>query len=213
VFANVTDPVGSGLVESMAHPAGNVTGFTNAEFPIGGKWLGMLREIAPGIKRALVVMPPGNIGSQGLYNAIEAVAPTLGVQLVAAPVLDATQIERAIKMFAQQPSGGIVVFPGFVGLNNRDLIVGSAERYRLPAMYADRSFIGSGGLMSYDTDAAELFRRAASYMNRILRGEKPGDLPVQAPTKYELMINLKTAKALGLDVPQSLLVSAVKVIE
>ena len=165
------------------------------------------------MRRAIVILSPGNIGSQGLLRAIEAAAQNLGVRTVTAPVLDATQIETSIDAFAQEPDGGMIVAPGFVGLNNRDAIVALATRYHLPAIYADRSFIVSGGLMSYDTDIADLFRRAASYVSRILRGEKPSDLPVQAPTKYELKINLKAAKTLGLAVPQTLLMAADEVIE
>jgi putative ABC transport system substrate-binding protein len=213
VFTNVSDPLGSGLVDSMSHPGGNMTGFTNFEFQIAGKWLDLLKNMAPSVTRALIILSPGNIGSQGLLRGMEAVAQDLGVRTVVAPVLDATQIAAAIDAFAQEPNGGMVVAPGFVGLNNRDAIVALATRFRLPAIYADRSFIVSGGLMSYDTDIADLFRRAASYVSRILRGEKPGDLPVQAPTKYELKINLKAAKTLGLAVPQKFLMTADEVIE
>ena len=213
VFTNVSDPLGSGLVDSLSHPGGNVTGFTNFEFQIAGKWLDILKDMAPSVTRAIIILSPGNIGSQGLLRGIEAAARNLGVRTITTPVLDATQIETAIDAFAQEPDGGMIVAPGFVGLNNRDAIVATATRYHLPAIYADRSFTVSGGLMSYDTDIADLFRRAASYVSRILRGEKPSDLPVQAPTKYELKINLKAAKALGLAVPQTLLMAADEVIE
>jgi putative ABC transport system substrate-binding protein len=213
VFTNVSDPLGSGLLDSMSHPGGNMTGFTNFEFQIAGKWLDLLKNMTPSMTRAIIIMSPGNVGSQGLLRGMEAVAQNLGVRTVAAPVLDASQIESAIDAFVQEPNGGLIVAPGFVGLNNRDAILALAARHHLPAIYTDRSFIASGGLMSYDTDIADLFRRAASYVSRILRGEKPGDLPVQAPTKYSLKINLKAARMLGLSVPQTLLLAADEVIE
>jgi len=174
VFTNVSDPLGSGLVDSMSHPGGNMTGFTNFEFQIAGKWLDILKSMAPSMTRAIIILSPENVGGQGLLRGIDAVAQNLGVRTVAAPVLDATQIEAAIDTFAREPNGGLIVAPGFVGLNNRDTIVALATRFHLPAIYADRSFIVSGGLMSYDTDIAGLFRRAASYVSRILRGEKAG---------------------------------------
>jgi ABC-type uncharacterized transport system substrate-binding protein len=213
VFVAAADPLGIGLVESLAHPGGNLTGFTNYDFPMGGKWLEILKEVAPGIKRVLVVLPPGNPGIQGLLRAVEAAAPMLDVQAVAAVVSGAPEIERAVDAFAREPNDGLVVLPGSRSQENRDLIVGLAARHRLPAMYANHAFVASGGLMSYDTDVADLFRRAASYVDRILRGEKPSDLPVQNPTKFELAINLKTAKALGLDVPTTVLARADEVIE
>jgi putative tryptophan/tyrosine transport system substrate-binding protein len=213
VFVNASDPLASGLVDSMTHPNGNLTGFANFVFSMGGKWLELLKEAAPGITRILVIMPPGNIGSQGLFQAIDAVAPTLGVQATAAPVIKPAEIERAVVAFAQEPKGGLIVLPGFVSTDNRELIVGLANRHRLPAIYVDRSLIASGGLMSYDTDIIDLFRRAASYVDRILKGEKPSELPVQLPTKYDLAINLKTARALGLDIPATVLVRADEVIE
>lgn len=212
VFVAVTDPLDTGLVVSMSHPGGNVTGFANYEFSMGGKWLEVLKEAAPGIKRVLVVIE-GNIGQQGFLRALEAVAPPLGVQLVAPLLVNAAEIEHAINIFAEQPNGGILVLPGSPGNYYSDLIIGLAARHRLPAMYTYRFYIKSGGLVSYDTDIADQYRRAASYVDRILRGEKPGDLPVQLPTKYDLVINLKTAKALGLAIPLSLLASADEVIE
>jgi putative ABC transport system substrate-binding protein len=213
VFVNVSDPLSSGLVDSMAHPGGNLTGFANFEFSMGGKWLEILKEVAPGINRVLVILTPGNIGNEGLLRAVEAAAPTLGVQPVAAAIPGAPEIERVISVFVQEPNGGLLVLPGSAGNANRDLIVGLAARHRVPAMYTSRRFIVSGGLMSYDTDVVDLYRRAASYVDRILRGQKPGDLPVQVPTKYELVINLKAAKALGLTVPLPLLARADEVIE
>jgi putative ABC transport system substrate-binding protein len=213
VFVAASDPVGSGLVTSMSRPGGNLTGFTNFEFSIGGKWLEALKEIAPGIKRVLVLQG-SDIGNRGLFGTIQTAAASLGIEPIAAVVRDAADIEHSISNFAQEPiNGGLIVLPGQSRSENSDMIVALAARHRLPAMYSVRPYMISGGLMSYDTDVVDLYRQAASYVNRILRGEKPGDLPVQAPTKYEFLINLKTAKALGLDVPPSLLARADEVIE
>ena len=215
VFAATGDPLANGLVDSLAHPGGNVTGFTAYDFPIGGKWLQMLKEVAPGIKRVLVILAPDMYGFLGPMEAV-----AFGVQIV--PFSDygenpnstvAADIERAINAFAQEPNGGLLVLFGSGPLANRDLIIGLAAQHRLPAMYANRLYVPDGGLMSYDNDFVSIFERAASYVDRILRGEKPGDLPVQAPTKYELAINLKTAKALGLTIPLPLLGLAQEVIE
>jgi putative tryptophan/tyrosine transport system substrate-binding protein len=213
VFVNASDPLASGLVDSMTRPGGNLTGFANFVFSMGGKWLELLKEAAPGVARMLVIMPPANIGSQGLLRAIDSVAPTIGVQTMSAPVIKAAEIERAVVAFAQEPRSGLIVLPGFLSTDNRELIIGLANRHRLPAIYADRSVIASGGLMSYDTDVVDLYRRAASYMDRILRGVKPSELPVQLPTKYDLAINVKTAKAIGLEVSPMLLARADEVIE
>jgi putative ABC transport system substrate-binding protein len=214
VFVNATDPVSSGLVDSMARPGANVTGFANYEFSIGGKWLGTLKEAAAGVKRVLVIFAPDNVGAAGLLRAIEAAAPTFGIEaVVPAPVRAAPDIERVFQPFARATDGGLMVLPGFVGLDNRDLIVGLASRHRLPAIYAERAFIAAGGMMTYDTDVSDLFRRAAAYVDRILKGEKPSDLPVQLPTKFDLMINLKVARSLGLTIPLPLLLSADEVIE
>jgi putative tryptophan/tyrosine transport system substrate-binding protein len=213
VFVNVSDPLSSGLVDSMARPSANVTGFANYEFSIGGKWLEMLIGTAPSIKRVLVILSPENVGGAGLQQAINAAAPAFDVQPVAALARGAEEVERAIEEFAKESNGGLMVLPGFLGLDNRDLIIRLAGQYRLPTIYAERSFIASGGLMSYNTDITDLFRRAASYVDRILRGAKPAELPVQLPTKFELVINLKTAKAFGLTVPQSILLRADEVIE
>ena len=180
VFVAVADALGIGLVESLAHPGGNLTGFTNYDFPMGGKWLEMLKEIAPSIDRVLVVLLPGNPGIQGLLRAVEAAARMLGVQPVAAVVSGAAEIERAVDAFAQERNGGLVILPGSRSQENRDLILGLAARHRLPAIYANSAFVTSGGLMSYDTDVVNSFRHAASYVDRILKGEKPADLPVQS---------------------------------
>jgi ABC-type uncharacterized transport system substrate-binding protein len=211
VFVTVTDPLTSGLVASMEHPRGNLTGFANYEFSIGPKWVQILKEVAPGLKRVLVIHGRGNIGQQGFLRAIEAAA--LGVQTVAAPATSAPEIERPISDFAREPNGGLLALPGPPSRDHGDLIIELAARHRLPALYTYRFSAARGGLMSYDTDNIDQFRCAASYVDRILRGEKPGDLPVQLPTKYDLAINLKTAKTLGLTVPQILLATADEVIE
>src|SRR5262245_15103395 len=196
----------------MARPGGNATGFMNFEFSMGGKWLELLKEVAPNVKRVLIILPPGNLASQGFLRVIDATAPALGVQPIAAVVSAASEIERAIGAFAEEQNGGLLVLPSPL-LQHRNLIVSLATRHRMPAMYAIRPFIESGGLMSYTTDFLELYRRAASYVDRILRGERPGDLPVQVPTKFELIINLKAAKTIGLPIPESFLLRANEVIE
>jgi len=213
VFVSVTDPLSSGLVASMGRPGGNLTGFANYVASIGGKWLGMLKEVAPATKRVLVILQPENIGQQSLLKAIEVAAPALGVQAVPAIVTGPTEIERDITAFAHEPNGGLLALPGNPGMTNGDLIIALAARYRLPAMYTHRFSTIRGGLMSYDTDIVDLYRRAASYVDRILKGEKPGELPVQLPEKYDLVVNLKTARMLGLTVPLPLLASADEVIE
>jgi putative ABC transport system substrate-binding protein len=214
VFVNVSDPAGSGLVNSMARPGANLTGFANYEFTIGGKWLGTLKDAVPDLKRVLVIFAPDNAGAVGLLRAIEAAASTFGVEkVVPATPSVAPDFERAFGEFAREPNGGLMVLPGFVGLDNRDLIVGLAARHRLPAIYADRSFLAGGGMMTYDTDVSDLFRRGSDYVVRILKGEKPADLPVQLPTKFDLKINLKVARSLGLMIPLPLLASADEVIE
>jgi putative tryptophan/tyrosine transport system substrate-binding protein len=214
VFVAVADPLRSGLVQSLARPGENLTGFTNYDFPIGGKWLQLLKEVAPETKQVLVLFNPGNIGHQGLLRSIEAAASTFLVQIATVSnQRDVAEIERSIDAFARRPRGGLIVVPNDRALENRDLIVGLVGRYRLPAIYAQPPFITSGGLMSYSTDDVEMYRRAASYVDRVLRGETPGNLPVQNPTKYKLVINLKTAKALGLTIPDTLLASADEVIE
>jgi ABC-type uncharacterized transport system substrate-binding protein len=213
VFVNVTDPVDTGLVSSLAHPGGNITGFTNYEFSMGGKWLEVLREIAPGIIRVAVVFNPDNPVMPGQVRSIEAAGPTLGIQVSARPVRNAEEVERAISAFASEANGGLLVLLDFLTLAHRELIIRLATRYRLPAGYGLRVFARSGGLFSYGVDPIDLFRQGASYVDRILKGAKPTDLPVQQPTKYELVINLKTAKALGLTMPPTLLARADEVIE
>jgi ABC-type uncharacterized transport system substrate-binding protein len=213
VFTTVTDPVGSGLVESLARPGGNTTGFTNFEFSMAGKWLELLKEVAPAVKNIAVIFNPENAAMPGQLRAIALAAPALGLQMTEAKVSDRGDIERAIDALAQTPNAGFIVLPENLVIKNRDLIVGMAARHQLPGVYSDRFNIKSGGLLSYGADTDDLYRRAASYIDRILRGEKPSDLPVQQPTKFELVVNLKTAKALGLDLPATLLARADEVIE
>jgi putative ABC transport system substrate-binding protein len=213
VFTNITDPVGSGFVASLARPGGNITGFTPGEFSMFGKFPETLKEIAPGITRMAVVLNPDQSPQIGMLRAIEAVAPSLGVRLTAAGVHDAAEIERALDTFARESNGGLIVLASPITNLHRELIIALAARHRLPAVYSYRYFVADGGLMSYGADVVDLFRRAASYVDRILMGAKPGDLPVQQPTKFELVINLKTAKALGLEVPLFLQQRADEVIE
>ncbi len=213
VFAGVADPVGAGYVDSVARPGGNATGFLVWEYSIAAKWLELLKEIAPGVTRAAVVRESATATGPGQFAVIQAAAPSLGVELRVVDTRDAGEIERAITAFAQSANGGLVVTGSSGSLFHRGLIVALAARHRLPAVYSARYFVTDGGLISYGPDFVDQYRRAAGYVDRILKGEKPGDLPVQAPTKYELVINLKTAKALGLDVPTSLLARADEVIE
>ncbi len=214
VFVQVTDPVGQGLVANLARPGGNVTGFTNFEFAIGGKWLQTLKEIAPAVTRVAVVFNPQTAPYAGaLLRPIEAAAAKLAVASMALPAVDAAAIEAAITAFARTPDGGLIVLPDVSTVHHRDLIIALAARHRLPAVYPYRFYAVSGGLLSYGTDVDEVFRRAAGYVDRILKGEKPGDLPVQAPGKFETVVNLKTAKALGLDTSPFLLARADEVIE
>jgi putative tryptophan/tyrosine transport system substrate-binding protein len=213
VFTLVADPVASGLVASLAHPGANITGFTNYEYAIGGKWLEALKEGATRITRVLAIQNPENAGAPGLLREIEVGAHSFGVQVATASTLDASEMERAIEAFAHEPNGGLIVLPDATTSNLRASLVALTARHRLPAIYPFRYFAASGGLMSYGIDTADPFRRAADYVDRILKGEKPADLPVQAPTKYELAINLKAAKALGLNLPATLLARADEVIE
>jgi putative ABC transport system substrate-binding protein len=213
VFIQITDPVGSGFVSSLAHPGGNITGFATAEFSMYGKSLEVLKEIAPHVTRVAVILNPEQIPQAWMWRAVEAVAPSFRVQLTAAGVHDSAEIEHAIDVFARESNGGLIVLPNVPTIAHRELIIGLAARHRLPAVYSDRHFVSGGGLIAYGNDRADQYRQAASYVDRILRGERPGDLPVQQPTKFVLIINLKTAKTLGLEVPATLLARADEVIE
>jgi putative ABC transport system substrate-binding protein len=213
VFTQVTDPVGTGFVESLARPGGNATGFTNFEYGISGKWLELLKQAAPGVTRAAVLRDPAIVGGVGQLGAIQGAAPSLGVEVSPVGVRDAGEIERAVGAFARGSNGGLIVLTTALTLVHRELITTLAARHRLPAVYTDRIFVTGGGLISYGPDRVDQFWHAAGYVDRILKGEKPAELPVQAPTKYELVINLKTAKALGLEVPPTLLARADEVIE
>ena len=213
VFTQTPDPVAAGFVASLARPGGNATGFTTSEYGISGKWLELLKEIAPGVTRAGVLRDPNIPSGIGQFTAIQSVAPSLGVELSSVDVRDASEIERAVTAFARGSNSGLIVTSSGLAAVNRELIITLAARYRLPAVYSYRYFATSGGLISYGPDPIDQYRRAAGYVDRILKGEKPADLPVQAPTKYELIVNLKTAKALGLTIPQPLLATADQVIE
>jgi ABC-type uncharacterized transport system substrate-binding protein len=217
VFVAVIDPVGAGFVASLARPGGNATGFTIHEYSMSGKWLELLKEIAPGVKRAAVLRDPGIASGIGQFGAVQIVAPSLGVELSPVDVRDAGEIERAVTGFAQaapaRGSNGLIVTASTMAVLHRQPIIAVAARHRLPAVYSERGSVTAGGLISYGPDRLDQFRHAAGYVDRILKGEKPADLPVQAPTKYELVINLKTAKAMGLEVPATLLARADEVIE
>jgi putative ABC transport system substrate-binding protein len=213
VFPIVVDPVGAGFVDSLARPGGNATGFLMFEYGVGGKWLELLKETAPGTTRVAVLRDPALAAGIGQFAAIQSVAPSLGVELSPINVRDASEIERTVTAFARQPEGGLILTASPLATVHRDLIVRLAARHKLPAVYWQRSYVTGGGLISYGPDFFDQFRRAAGYVDRILRGEKPADMPVQAPGKYELVINLKTAKALGLDMPSSVLARADEVIE
>jgi putative ABC transport system substrate-binding protein len=213
VFAIVVDPVGAGFVASLARPGGNATGFTMFEYGMSGKWLELLKQIAPGVTRAAVLRDPAIASGIGQFGAVQAVAPSLRMELSPVDVRDAREIERAVTAFAGIENGGLVVTASPSGTVHRELIIALAARHKLPAVYWDRVIVAAGGLISYGPDLIDQYRLAAGYVDRILKGEKPADLPVQAPTKYEMVINLKTAKALGLTVPQALLARADAVIE
>jgi putative ABC transport system substrate-binding protein len=214
VFVNVSDPIGSGIVPNLARPGGNVTGFMLYEEGITGKWLGMLKEIAPALVRVALVANPESTPYDYFLRAAKTVAPLLGIETVLpTPIESAADIERSIDLTARVPNSGAVVPPDSSTILHRDLVIALAARYRLPVVYAFRFFVTAGGLMSYGTNVIEQHRQAAAYVDRILRGANPADLPVQAPTKYETVVNLKTAKAIGLDVPPTLLVRADEVIE
>jgi ABC-type uncharacterized transport system substrate-binding protein len=213
VFTWVSDSVGSGFVASLAHPGGNITGFHNFEPALGGKWLELLKEIAPGVRRAAVVHVPEIAANVAFIHVAEAASTSLGMTVIAAGVRDAADIERVLTEFAREPNGGLIVTPSPLTATRRDLIIAVAARLGLPAIYSFRFYATSGGLVSYGIDQLETVREAASYVDRILRGVNPGELPVQLPTKYQLVVNLKTAKALGLTIPESFLLRADEVIE
>jgi len=213
VFVQVGDPVGAGFVESLARPGGNATGFTSFEYGISSKWLELLKELAPRVTRAGVLRDTSIAAGAGQLGAMQSVAPALGIDLRPIAVRDAGEIERAVTAFAREPDAGLIVTAGAGVATKRALILKLAARHRLPAVYPYRYYVAGGGLISYGPDNIDQYRRAAGYVDRILKGEKPADLPVQAPTKFELAINLKTAKALGLEVPTTLLARADEVIE
>jgi putative ABC transport system substrate-binding protein len=213
VFVGVVDPVGAGFVDSMAQPGGNATGFVMLEYSMTAKYLELLKEVAPSVTRVAVLRDPAISSGTGQFGAIQSAAPSLRMDVTPINVRDARVIEHSVAAFAQASNGGLIATASALTVVHRDLIIGLAARYKLPSVYHRRLFVASGGLMSYGTDVVDQFRQAAGYVDRILKGEKPADLPVQAPTKYELVINLKTAKSLGLDVPAQLLARADEVIE
>jgi ABC-type uncharacterized transport system substrate-binding protein len=213
VFTQTPDPVGAGFVNSLARPGGNVTGFTVFEYGISAKWLELLKEITPRVTRAAVIRDAAIASGTGQWGALQSVAPSFGVELSPVNMLDAGEIERGIAAFARSPNGGVILTGSALAMIHRDLIITLAARHKLPAVYYDRQYVKAGGLISYGPNSIDPHRRAASYVDRILKGEKPADLPVQNPTKYELVINLKTAKGLGLDMPASVLARADEVIE
>jgi len=213
VFPLSADPVGGGFVDSLARPGGNATGFMLYEYTIGGKWLELLKEIAPNITRVAVLRDPASPSQTAQFGAIQTAAPSLRVEVIPVNVRDASEIERAIANFAGSANGGLIPTSSAVNLHYRDLIIALTAKHQLPAIYWDRFFVTGGGLISYGPDLIDNYRRAAGYIDRILKGAKPAEMPVQAATKYEMVINLKTAKALGLTIPQSLLASADEVIE
>jgi len=213
VFVQVADPVGAGFIASLAKPGGNATGFTIYEYGMGAKWLEMLKEIAPRVTRAAIIRDSASVAEIAMFGAIQSVAPSLGMQLSPISLGNASEIEGGISTFAHEPNRGLIVVGSGAAFVHREQIIALAARYQLPAVYPDRGFITSGGLISYGPDRVDSYRRAAGYVNRILNGEKPADLPAQTPTKYEMVINLKTAKALGLSVPPGMQQRADEVIE
>ena len=214
VFAVVADPVGAGMVARLSRPGGNATGFMQFEYSLSGKWLELLKQIAPGVNRAAVLRDPTSTSGIGQFAVIQSVAPSMGVEVSPINTNDATtEIERAISDFAREPNGGLIATASTSGITRAELIISLAARYKLPAVHFNRDQVSSGGLISYGADFTDLYRRAASYVDRVLKGEKPAEMPVQAPNKYDLVINLKTAKALGLTVPPTLLARADEVIE
>jgi putative ABC transport system substrate-binding protein len=213
VFPITGDPVGAGFVDSLARPGGNVTGFMTFEYSMSGKWVELLKQIAPGVARVAVIRDAGSPTGMASFGVIQAMAPSLKVEVTPVNMPNAGEIERVVTAFAQSPNGGLIVTASGPAFVNRDLIIALAARHKLPAVYFERSFVAAGGLVSYGPDFSALYRKAAGYVDRILKGEKPADLPVQAPTKYETVINLRTAKALGLTVPQAWLAATDEVIE
>jgi putative tryptophan/tyrosine transport system substrate-binding protein len=213
IFTATNDPVGAGFVDSLARPGGNATGFMNWEFSMGAKWLELLKQIAPGVTRVAVLRDASQGFTINVFTAVQTAAPSLGMEVIPVNMRDASEIEQSVANFARSPNGGLIPSPSAAVVQHRDLIVTLAARHKLPAIYWERFFVTAGGVISYGPDITEAFRQAAGYVDRILKGEKPADMPVQAPTKFELAINLKTAKALGLTVPPSLLASANEVIE
>jgi putative ABC transport system substrate-binding protein len=213
VFALAADPVGAGYVDSLSRPGGNVTGFMTQEYGFGGKWLELLKEIVPGVTRVAVIRDFAITAGIGMFGAIQSAAPSLGVEVRPVNVRDAVEMQRAIATFARSSNSGLIVTPSGLSASRRDLIVSLAAMHKLPTVYYQRPFVAAGGLVSYGINLSDQYRRSATYLDRILKGEKPADLPVQAPTKYELVINLQTAKALGLTIPPSLLARADEVIE
>ena len=213
VFVSVPDPVGSGFVESLAQPGGNATGFIMFEYGLSAKWLELLKEIAPGVTRAAVLRDPAIVAGIGQFAVIQSAASSVGVDVSAINMHDGAEIERAVTAFARRPNGGLILTASALAAIHRDLVVSLAARYKLPAVYITRYFVAGGGLVSYGPDFVDQYRRAAEYVDRILKGEKPADLPVQQSTKFELLINLRTAKALGLEIPDKLLALADEVIE
>jgi putative tryptophan/tyrosine transport system substrate-binding protein len=213
VFPVIGDPVAAGFVDSLARPGGNATGFMSFEYSLSGKWLELLKQIAPGVTRVAVLRDPGTPTGPAQFGIIQAVAPSLGMEVSPVNVRDAGEIERAVAVFARASNGGLIVPAGGLVQRHRDLIITLAARHKLPAVYFERFFVAAGGLVSYGADEVDQYRQAAAYVDRILKGEKPADLPVQAPTKYEVVVNLKTAKALGLEIPQPVLAHADEVIE
>jgi ABC-type uncharacterized transport system substrate-binding protein len=213
VFTLVNDPVGAGFVDSLARPGGNVTGLMTTEYSVAGKWLELLKQIAPGVTRVAVLRDPATPSGPAQFGVIQTVAPSLRVEVNPVNMRDTGEIERTIAAFAHSANGGLILTPSGLAIDHRDLIITLAAQHRLPAVYFQRAFVAAGGLVSYGPDYVEQFRQAAGYVDRVLKGEKPADLPVQAPTKYELVINVKTAKALGIEVPPMLLSRADEVIE
>jgi putative ABC transport system substrate-binding protein len=213
IFVQVSDPVDGGFVQSMARPGGNITGFTSFEYSVGGKWLELLKEAAPSLTRVLVLLNQDNYASRALLRVIESVSPMAKVRVSSAGVRNAAEIEAALAAFGKEPKGGVIVLPDPVTTTHRELIAALAVKHRLPTIYTFRFFVTGGGLMSYGTDISDLYRQAATYVDRVLKGAKPADLPVQNPVKYLLTVNLKTAKAIGLTIPEIFLVRADEVIE